>query len=88
MTLMKDFDVEFFKSANHPDMDYFIEEYNKLRERIIPKPFEGVMDAEMEQISPSKPAPVVQAVPPLGPASPAPVPHYNIFTSPGPHHPI
>ncbi|CAJ0591602.1 unnamed protein product [Cylicocyclus nassatus] len=88
MTIMRDFDVEFFKSANHPDMD-FIEEYNKLRERIIPKPFEGA-DVEMEQVPPPKALPVVQVppVPSLGPASPAGVPHYSIFAPPGAHHPI
>ncbi|EPB73186.1 cofactor of BRCA1 [Ancylostoma ceylanicum] len=49
MTIMRDYDVDFFKSAGHPDMDYFIEEYNKLRERIIPKPIEAVAEPDIEQ---------------------------------------
>ncbi|KAL6741130.1 hypothetical protein Aduo_014415 [Ancylostoma duodenale] len=88
MTIMRDFDVDFFKSANHPDMDYFIEEYNKLRERIIPKPIETVVEPDVEQASPTKATPMGPPVAPIGAASPAPAIHYNIFTGPGPHHPI
>ncbi|KAK6754831.1 hypothetical protein RB195_013674 [Necator americanus] len=88
MTIMRDFDVEFFKSSNHPDMDYFIEEYNKLRERIIPKPIEGILEADLEQPSSSKPTPTVPPVAPMGSASPAPGIHYNMFAGSTPHHPI
>lgn len=31
-------------------MDYFIEEYNKLRERIIPKPIETIVEPDVEQV--------------------------------------
>ncbi|KHJ87352.1 hypothetical protein OESDEN_12874 [Oesophagostomum dentatum] len=87
MTLMRDFDVEFFKSANHPDMDYFIEEYNKLRERIFPKQFEGVMEGPMDQETAARLASVPQVPTPTGAVPPPPVPQYAVF-GPNPHHPL
>ncbi|KHJ90178.1 cofactor of BRCA1 [Oesophagostomum dentatum] len=86
MTLMRDFD--FFKSANHPDMEYFIEEYNKLRERIFPKQFEGVMEGPMDQETAARLASVPQVPTPTGAVPPPPpVPQYAVF-GPNPHHPL
>ncbi|PIO71198.1 hypothetical protein TELCIR_06910, partial [Teladorsagia circumcincta] len=50
VTLLKEYDIEYFTRAGHEDLDYFIGEYNKLCERLMPKPIEN-METDHEQVS-------------------------------------
>ncbi|PIO76373.1 hypothetical protein TELCIR_01551 [Teladorsagia circumcincta] len=82
VTLLKEYDIEYFTRAGHEDLDYFIGEYNKLCERLMPKPIEN-METDHEQVPSSKPIPAVGSA--QTPPPPTPL-HYNPFHATTPHH--
>ncbi|KAK6016386.1 cofactor of BRCA1 [Ostertagia ostertagi] len=82
VTMLKEYDVEYFARAGHEDLDYFIGEYNKLRERLMPKPIENI-ETDHEQVPSSKPIPAVGSVQAPTPSTPL---HYNPFHATTPHH--
>ncbi|XGW02840.1 hypothetical protein V3C99_014679 [Haemonchus contortus] len=84
LSIMNQYDIEYFTRAGHKDLDYFIGEYNKLHERLMPKAPES-METDHEQVPSAKPMPVVGSA--QTPPPPAAV-HYNPFHGTVPHHPI
>ncbi|KAK6051212.1 hypothetical protein COOONC_11281 [Cooperia oncophora] len=81
MTMMKEYDIEYFANAGHEDLDHFVEEYNKLHERLMPKPVE-TMEADHEPVPSSKPIPAVGMAQAPQPSTPL---HYSPFHGAVPH---